>query len=192
MKKIIVLIVIVIAILIALKIFSIGTPVSVRPLSPKAEGLSFYEMIKQDGTHDGIVGVRLPDSASEVHGHQGFLKVKDEPEDDRLTKCSWVVAALPRSDFYDLVEQLGLEKRRDLLKFWPLALECTAVDDFKVLWKVGNNVNNDTYYREEPTEETRRVFKYENGKFYVKKETRYRIFKDESGEERYIKLKKGK
>jgi len=168
MKKLIALIVIVFVIWGLVKLLGGSFSLSSKPSSNEDEVEVGFESI------EGIVGVPLPKTVTDIEG-------------DQLTNLNtgegtyWVVAKLPKEDFYNLVKQLELVQKPDLLEFWPEALEREPSpfedDEFNELWDVKNIVNEDTYFGEKRKEEetTYIVVKYENGKLYFKKS----IYKNE-------------
>jgi len=152
------------------KIIGVDFSVSFDSVTEEQDGgTELYDIWAKGGSYKDIIGASLPETAADVHASTltqgcrgGYI----------LPKCSWIVAKLPEEDFYDLVRKTGLASKPDLLEFWPKALDCHQ-EDFQQFWDVENVVNEHTYFGKESGEETWRVFKYENGKIYIKKVTRY-------------------
>jgi hypothetical protein len=166
------------------KIIKIDFSVSLGSITEEEDGgTAFYDIWTKGGSYKDIIGASLPDTATDAHGstltrgcHGGYI----------LPRCSWIVATLPKEDFYDLVEKIGLVRKPDLLEFWPKAFDCHQ-DDFQRFWDVQNVVNEDTYFGMESGEETWRVFKYEDGKLYIKKVTRFVTIGFANSQARYQK-----
>ena len=166
------------------KIIGIDFSVSLDSITEEEDGgMGLYEIWTKAGSYKDIIGASLPETATDVHGstltrgcHGGYI----------LPRCSWIVATLPEEDFYDLVEKTGLVSKPDLLEFWPKAFDCHQ-EDFQQFWGVENVVNEHTYFGKESGEETWRVFKYEDGKIYIKKVTRYVAIGFADGQARYEK-----
>ncbi|MBW8040214.1 MAG: hypothetical protein FVQ85_09470 [Planctomycetes bacterium] len=190
MKKLIVLLVVVVAILAVIKM--IGVDVSLSPESSqgdKDKGIYNPYQVTQEGNRPkDIIGMPLPKTAVNGRGPAGYLfgPNTDEPT---TYKLNWLVVKIPREDFYTMVERLGLIKKPDLLEIWPEAFEC-EFDKFDKFWDLKKSITEDTYFIEDLDEETYRVFKYENGNLYVKKSTTYLAFRSETNELLYKKAKK--
>jgi len=181
MKKLVVIIVIVAVIFVILKIIGVNTSLSLRRSSHKRKGWkSDYKVLMEDNTCEDIIGTSLPGTSSDIHTQAFFYMRSGE-------KYNWVVASMPKEDFYDLVEELNLKQKPDILEVWPEAfgLQCGHSDPtgFSIykFWDVRNTVNDNTYYWEAPEEQTRTAFKYENGKLYIRKITKYIGVRDEKG-----------
>jgi len=184
MRKLIAVIVIVLVIWGILKLIGIDTSVTLKSVTGKEKGgKSLYEIWAEGNSYEDIIGVPLPEGATDAHASN---HTEPYPGGKIVSKYSWVVAKLPKEDFYDLVDQLDLIKRPDLLEFWPEAFDCHQ-DEFIKFWDVQNVPNEDTYFGEGPEKETYRVFKYENGKVYIKKITKYIFVGFSNGKERYEK-----
>lgn len=178
MKKLIVLIVAVVVIWIVLKM--IGIDLSVL-LSPNKDDAGEKKKLTPDYIiGEYMPGVSFPESATDVH-----MDIWSEVHN----KSFWIVAKLPKEDFYYLVEQLKLTKKPDLLEFWPKAfdLEQRRIVEF---WDITNQDNEDTYYGEDPEVEASAAAKYENGKIYFRTKVSYVIVQDENGQYRYAGRKK--
>lgn len=96
----------------------------------------------------------LPPSASDIHAS------------DRAGMFGgdyYVSAAMSRGEYQQLVRQLGLRRRRDLLDYWPSAL---AAHDTP-WWAVSAINDEDTYFGDSETS-TYIVTRYENGRLYLK------------------------
>ncbi len=111
MKKIISVVVAVVVIWVGLKMVGVDLSVSLSPNKDEASE-------KKKLSPDNIIGVYMPNvsfpkNATDIHC--------DQWNADRVSY--WIVAKLPKQDFYDLVEQLELKQRPDLLEFWPDAFD---------------------------------------------------------------------
>jgi len=168
MKKMIGLIVVVVVIWGTLRMLGINFFVSWR--TPSAR-LSDAWKSSKDKTIEDIIGAPLPKSATNIHrGSTNY------PQRYRIKTAIWITAKLPKEDFYELVTLLELEKRADLLDFWPDAFECSQnafYERLDTFWHLTGVVTEDTYYGEKAEEDTCMVFKYENGQLYIKKLTTY-------------------
>jgi len=178
MKKIIAVVAAVVVIWVGLKMIGVDLSVS---LSPNKDDVGE----KKKFTPDYIIGeympgVSFPESAIDIH-IDGWSEVHN--------RSYWIVAKLPKEDFYNLVEQLKLTKKPDLLEFWPkaLSLEQRRIVEF---WDVTNQDTEDTYYGEDPEVEASAAAKYENGKIYFRTKVSYVIVQDENGQYRYAGRKK--
>lgn len=191
MKKLIALIVVVVVIWIGLKM--VGVDISLSPESSqgdKDKGVYYpYELSQEGNKSKDIIGMSLPKTAFDVHGPV-FHIFNSNSNDPTTYKANWLVAKIPREDFYTMVERLGLIKEPDLLEIWPAAFEC-EFDKFEKFWDLEKTVTGDTYFIKALDEETYRLFKYENGKLYIKKSTAYLGFIDKNREFMYRKVKKG-
>ncbi len=190
MKKLIVLIVVVIIILVVFKM--IGVDVSLSPessQSDKDKGIyNPYQVMQEGNKPKDIIGMSLPKTAVDGRGPVGYFFSPNNNEPTKY-KVNWLVVKIPREDFYMMVERLGLIKEPDLLEIWPEAFQC-EFDKFDKFWDLEKTITEDTYFAEDPDEETYRVFKYENGNLYVKKSTTYLSFRSEENEVLYKKVKK--
>jgi hypothetical protein len=190
MKKPIAVIVVIVVVLIVLKM--IGIDVSLSPESSqgdKDKGIyNPYQVMQEGNKSKDIIGMPLPKTATDVRGPAGYL-FGPNTEEPTTYKVNWLVAKIPKEDFYTMVERLGLIKKPDLLEIWPEAFEC-EFDKFDKFWDLEKTITEDTYFIEDPDEETYRVFKYENGNLYVKKSTTYFSFRSEKNEILYKKAKK--
>lgn len=190
MKKIIAVVVAVVVVWVVLKM--IGVDVSFSPESSqgdKDKGVYYpYELSQEGNKSKDIIGMSLPKTAVDVRGPVFYIF---NPNSNKPTtyKVNWLVVKIPREDFYKMVERLGLIKKPDLLEIWPEAFEC-EYDKFDKFWDLEKTITEDTYFIEDPDEETYRVFKYENGNLYVKKSTTYLHFISEKRESLYRKVKK--
>ena len=79
----------------------------------------FSQVPEESWTYEDILGVPFPDSATEVKGYTEFRWQRYTGE-----RSSSVIATLPKEDFYDLVEQVDLIKKPDLIESWPDAFNC--------------------------------------------------------------------
>jgi len=177
MKKIIAVVVAVVVIWVGLKMIGVNLSLSSSPSKDDASE-------KKKVTPDNIIGeympgVSFPEGADEVH--------IDVWNGDRISY--WIVAKLPKEDFYHLVEQLRLTKKPDLLELWPKAfdLEQPRIAEF---WDMTSQDNEDTYYGEHPEVEASAAAKYENGKTYLRTIATYIVVEDEDGKYRYDGIKK--
>jgi hypothetical protein len=131
----------------------------------------FYELL-YDISHEEILGCKIPKSATNIRGYIDF------------TSSIWqgfFIARLSEKDFHFIVNKLSLDQEEDLLEKWPDAFNCRDVDFREKYWSVTNEINQYTYYYEYPHEMTRLLAKYEDGKLYFKRETKYINFADEGG-----------
>jgi len=176
MKKLIVLIVAVVVILIVLKTIGVDTFVSFNSKHENNSGwIGDYELATGSNTPEDIVGFSLPRAASDIHTF-----ASTEFSNDMKYKYNWLTALIPKDDFDNLISHIDVVYKPDLIHVLPDALICNA-DEFRQHWKVSNNINKDTFWGEDQNEETYRVFKYENGKMYIKKTTKYIVNKDDKG-----------
>ena len=161
-KKIIVLIVVVVVIVVLLKALHIEFPSSKKQTANKDNDVvkSWYEISEERFTFENVLGVSLPETAINKHGYGTFIANVGK----EANKIFWVVATLPKEDFYALVGKLNLQKKSDLLKFWPDAFSCQEENFTTKYWDAKSSVNNETYYREDVEYQTQMVLKYENGK----------------------------
>ena len=178
MKKLIALIVAVVVIWVVLKMIGVDLSVSLSPDKNEASK-------KKRLTPNYIIGeympsVLFPESATDIH-----MDIWSEVHN----KSFWIVAKLPKEDFYNLVEQLKLTPKPDLLEFWPkaLSLEQRRIVEF---WDITKQSNEDTYYGEHTEVEASAAAKYENGKIYFRTKVSYVITQDENGQYRYAGRKK--
>ena len=85
----------------------------------------------------------------------------------------WIVAILPKEDFYSVVKELELTEKSNLMEIWPQAfyLEFSQGMD-TTSWNTENVANEDTFFSDktDKKEKTRISAKYENGKLYFKKD----------------------
>ena len=171
MKKLIILIVIVVIIVILVKTFYIEFPSSKEQTSNKDNNAakSWYEISEERFTFEKMLGVSLPEATTDKHGYVNFTATVGK----EAKKLFWVVATLPKEDFYALVGKLNLQRTSDLLKFWPDAFSCRVEKFAEKYWDVKNSVNDETYYGEDPEYRGQMVIKYEKGKIYFKKEVIY-------------------
>jgi hypothetical protein len=192
MKKIIGIVIAVVVILIVLKMIGIDVSLSPEPShTVEEEGKKVYypyELSQEGNKSKDIIGMPLPKTATDVHGPVFYI-FNPNSNEPTTYKLSWLVAKIPKEDFYALVEKLGLIRKPDLLEVWPEALEC-EYDKFNRFWDLQKTVTEDTYFIEDPDEETYRLFKYENGNLYVKKSTTYIAFKSKENEILYKKAEK--
>jgi hypothetical protein len=190
MKKLIGLIVVVVVIWVVLKM--IGGDVSLSPESSqgdKDKGVYYpYELSQEGNKSKDIIGMSLPKTTFDVHGPVFYI-FNPNSNDPTTYKANWLVAKISREDFYTMVERLGLTKEPDLLEVWPEAFEC-ELDKFDKFWDLEKTITEDTYFMEDPDEETYRLFKYENGSLYVKQSTTYLSFRSEKNEVLYKKVKR--
>jgi hypothetical protein len=103
----------------------------------------------------------------------------------------WVVAKLPKEDFYLLIEQLGLRERPDLLGFWPDAFDLKQ-GWMKEHWDLEITASEDTYYGDHSEKEVSIAMKYEHGKIYLRTIATYVLVQDENGKYSYDGIKKRK
>jgi len=171
MKKIIGLIVAVAVIWVVLKIIGVDFSQFLSSEKKDADGKTLTGFLQEGTTYEDIIGVPLPKSATDIHGYIFMRHERYTGEEN-----SSVVTTLPKEDFYDLVEQLGLIKKPDLLEIWQEAFGFrpgSAFEDedhwFRKFWDVENTTNEDTFYSEIAEEQTYTAVKYENGKLYFKK-----------------------
>jgi hypothetical protein len=173
-KKLVVLIIIVVILIGLFKVLGIDTSIFSKSKKNKdATWQSSYEVMTENNSYEDIIGAPLPQSADDIHAQVYFYS-------DRGHKCSWIVAKLGKEEFHYLTEQLHSVNQSNLIDIWPEAFSC-QIEEFNRFWDLSNIVDEFTFYREEPLEATRRMFKYENGKLYVKKVTRYITSSDENG-----------
>jgi hypothetical protein len=149
---------------------------------------SWLEIIEERYTYHQIIGAPLPETATQkkaqVHFNISIGKAFN-------TEYFFFVSTMPQNDFYALVEQLGLEVKPDLLEIWPEALDC-SIKQFAENWTVTAEVDDNTFYGEDPVDEAIMLMKYENGKMYFKKEFTYiTTVRTEDNELLYRKAKRG-
>ena len=177
MKKIIAGVVVVVVIWVGLKMIGVDLSVS---LSPNKDEVSEKKKLSPDN----IIGLYMPDvsfpkSATDIHC--------DQWNADRMSY--WIVAKLPKQDFYDLVEQLELKQRSDLLEFWPDAFDLKQ-GWMRKYWDLEKIANEDTYHGDHPEKEASIAIKYESGKIYLQTIVTYIVVQDENGNYRYDGIKK--
>jgi hypothetical protein len=185
MKKVIIYIAAIIAIWAVLKMVSIDSFMSFNTKQKDDNGwIDDYDLATSNNTPEDIIGFSLPGSVSDVHtfGTMEFFN-------DLKYKYNWLTASIPEDDFDNLINQINAIYEPDLLQILPDALKCN-VDDFKKHWNMSNNINEDTFLCEDQSEETYRVFKFENGKMYIKKITKYNVSQDNDGVLIYKKMLK--
>lgn len=190
MKKLIGLIVAVVVIWIILKMIGLDFSQFLSSGKKDADGRTLVGFLQESMTYEDIVGVPLPKSATDIHGRI-YMRLQRYTGEEN----SSVVAALPKEDFYDLVEQLRLIKKPDLLEIWPEAFECQPGSPFEEkdhwfykFWDVEHAANDDTYYSEIPEEEIYTAVKYENGKLYFKKLIIYIKIHEKDGDIHFEKI----
>jgi len=186
MKKLIVLVVAILVIWAIIKLLG-GTSFVSSNSSTAEEHNNWkgtYEVTTENNTLRDIIGSPLPKTASNIHSQAYFYMSSGD-------KCNWVVASIPKEDFYDLVEELELTRKPNLLELWPEAFDC-QIQEFNKFWDVTNIVNKDTYFGEDTDFEACVMFKYENGKLYVKKITRYITSTNKNGMVVHKKAEKNK
>ncbi len=182
MKKLIALIVVVVVIWGGLKMIGVDTFVSLKSDSSKDDNTPkyAYELVS-NVTYEDIMQCRFPKSASNSHGNVQFH--------DGLWEGT-VVADLPAYDLPKITEELNLVLTSNILKIWPKAFDCKEGSFKDKFWNVSSENNNNTYYFEHPAELTRIVLKYENGKIYFKRETKYSMMPGEGGTTLHKKIEK--
>ena len=182
MKKLIALIVAVVIIWVVLKM--IGVDFLLFRSSDKKDdsGKTLTGFLQKPTTYKDMIGAPLPKTATDIHTHVSMRELRHIAVEN-----NWLVARLPKEDFYDLVERLKWNRNRGLLKSWPQAFDC-QVDKFKKFWDATNTINEDTYYMEKPEEEIYIAAKYKSGKLYFKKTRTYAITLDENGNISYEKI----
>ncbi len=176
MKKAIFLVASIIAIWIIFKMMGIGFSTSLNTKHKESNGwIGDYELAMSGNNPENIIGLSLPEAASDVqtYGHMEF-------KNDLKYKSNWLIASIPKKDFDDLIHRVAAVYNPHLLKVLPNAIDCHA-DEFRSHWKVSNSINKDTFWQEAKDEETYRVFKYENGKMYIKKIVEYNVGTDDEG-----------
>jgi hypothetical protein len=190
MKKIIALIVAILVIWIVLKLIGVNFSLFWSTDKKDESGKTLTGFLQKRTTYEDIIGIPLPESATDIHGLIYMHEERYTGEEN-----SSIVAQLPKEDFYDLVEKLNLTKKPDLLKIWPEAFECrpgsTFEDEehwFYKFWDVEKIVNEDTFYSEIPEEETYTAMKYEKGKFYFKKLTVFIKIHEKDGTVHFEKI----
>lgn len=190
MKKLIALIVVVVIIWIILKMIGVDFSQFLSSEKENSSGKTLTGFLQKSMTYEDIIGVPLPKNASDIHGRI-YMRLQRYTGEEN----SSVVAALPKEDFYDLVEQLGLIKKPDLLEIWPEAFECQPGSPFEEkdhwfykFWDVEHVANEDTYYGEIPEEEMCIAAKYENGKLYFKKLIIYIKIHEQDGDVHFEKI----
>lgn len=191
MKKLIGLIVAVVVIWIVLKMIGLDFSQFLSSEKKDGDGKTLVGFLQERTTYEDIIGVPFPKSATDIHGYILMHEERYTGEEN-----SSVVAALPKEDFYDLVDQLGLIKKPDLLEIWPEAFECRPGSPFEdedhwfdKFWDIEHIANEDTYCWEKPEEEIYIAAKYENGKLYFKKLIIYiKLHDNETGVTRFEKI----
>ncbi len=183
MKKLIALIIILLLVIVGLLKIA-GVDFSLLSSSDKKDSgrKTLTGFLQKPTTYEDMIGGSLPKAATDIHTHVSMRELRYIAVEN-----NWLVARLPKEDFYDLVERLKLNRNRDLLKSWPQAFDC-QVDKFKKFWDVTNTINEDTYYVEKPEEEIYIVAKYKSGKLYFKKTRTYAMTLDENGNISYEKI----
>lgn len=170
MKTVLVLIVIVIAITVGYVMFS-GDKSAPRFLGGDESSLlanhegpiDSYDISLADNiTVYDIVGCYLPYSATSMHGHIDFTS---------LLWKGYVVADIPETDFFSVVDKLKLVEKPNLVDLWPEAFECSK-DEFKY-WDISDSTDGQIYYLEDQNVETYIAVKYIDGKMYLKRQTEY-------------------
>ena len=185
MKKVIIFVVVIIAIWAILKMIGIDSFVSFNTKHKDNNSwIGDYELATSNNSLEDIIGFSLPGSASDVQtfGLMEFLN-------DLKYKYNWLTASIPKDDFDNLIDQIEVVYEPDLLQVLPDALGCNA-GEFRQHWRVSDSVNEDTFLGEDQSEETYRVFKYENGKMYIKKISKYLVSQDDKGKLIYKKMLK--
>lgn len=190
MKKLIALIVAVVVIWIVLRMVGLDFSQFLSPEKKDADGKTLTGFLQERTTYEDMIGAPLPKSITDIKGYINMNEKRYTAEEN-----SSVVATLLKEDFYDLVDQLGLIKKPDLLEIWPEAFKCRPGSPFEdedhwfdELWDVENAANDDTYYWENPEEEVYIAAKYENEKLYFKKLRIYIATLDKHGTIRYEKI----
>lgn len=132
--------------------------------------VSSYDITLVDGiTVNDIAGCYLPDSATGMHGRIDFTN---------LTWKGYVVAEIPKDDFYKVVDKLELVEKPDILESRPDAFEYSS-DDFKY-WDITDSPEGKMYYFEDQEVETYIAIAYIDGKMYLKRQTRYTLAETDS------------
>lgn len=129
------------------------------------EWISTYEVAIEGNELVEVVGAELEDIASNINAQSHF-------DMSSGNKYNFVVADMQKEEFRSLVGGLGLHQKSDLLSYWSAALDC-EIEEFQKQWKVMKSADENTYYSETPSQAIRKVFKYDNGKIYIKKVTKY-------------------
>lgn len=185
------LIVIVAIVIILIKMFYVKFPSSKEQTSAEDNDVvkSWYEISEERFTFEKMLGVSLPEATTDKHGYVNFTATVGK----EAKKLFWVVATLPKEDFYELVGKLNLQKTSDVLKFWPDAFSCRVEEFAEKYWDVKRSVNDETYYGEDNKYRGQMVIKYEKGKIYFKKEIIYvEAGTDEDGSTVYKRSKRSK
>jgi len=190
MKKLIALIVAVVVIWIVLKMIGVDFSLFLSSDKKDGSGKTLTGFLQERTTYEDIIGVPFPKSATDIYSRI-YMRLQRYTGEEN----SSVVARLPKEDFYDLVEKLGLIKKPDLLEIWPEAFECQPGSPFEEkdhwfyeFWDVEKTANEDTFYNEIPEEETYTAMKYENGKLYFKKLTIFIKIHEKDGDVHFEKI----
>lgn len=186
MKKIIALIVVVVAILSVFKMIGTDTSVpikSFRSRFDKDKAFDNYDLcLSDDITYKDIIGYTLPESVENIRAQITFY--------NNIWK-GFLVAAVPEDIFNILIEKLELQKEPELLELWPEAFECKESTFKSRYWDSHQISEGEIYYFEHAEEETRIAVLYGNEKFYFIKETKYvSVGKDGRGIDLYEKAKR--
>ena len=126
MKKIIAVVVAVVVIWVGLKMIGVDLSVS---LSPKKDESGQKKKLTPDNIiGEYIPGVSFPKSATDVHcdqwpAYHDYTDASGNYYESVREQNFWVVSEIPKEEFYNLVEQLKLTRRPDLLEYLPEALE---------------------------------------------------------------------
>jgi hypothetical protein len=193
MKKLIALIVVVVAVIVFLKIMGADSSVS----SPDKQKTSKVtgEFLTNDykfWTYEDIIGFSLPKSASEIH-HKKYMvthmKASDIFKDNLSTKYvyCWIVANLPEEDFEILAEEQGLKEMPNLLKSQPDILQLYEDVSF-ANWDIKNSTIKNVYFKQSTDYEEYISCTYKTGKVYIKKVITYIQYVDDEKKWHYEKV----
>ncbi|MEO8352447.1 MAG: hypothetical protein ABI680_11995 [Chthoniobacteraceae bacterium] len=102
-----------------------------------------------------MIGIPLPSSATDIRAS------------DRAGMFGgdyYVSAAISRNEYQQIVSQLGLRRRADLLEFWAVALRA-----YDTPWWTVSSVNDADTYFGDSEESCYIVTRYEDGRIYFKR-----------------------
>jgi hypothetical protein len=90
------------------------------------------------------------------------------------------ISNFSEEEFFDLIEQLALEKSPDLFEFWPDAFYYENIKDVLYFngWDVTTTPNEYTYYGENPAKQIDMVARYENDKAFFRTNAKVKLVVD--------------
>jgi hypothetical protein len=190
MKKLVISLAVICAVLIMAAIFLSGDGDGLLPSKSLPYGIALSEEgfnVKRLKLED-MLGAPFPDSTTDVDVAYYVLY---ELNISKITH--WVIAKMSVDDFTEFARQLDLYNEPNLLEHWPEALQwydSHPEHRYVKSWDLTNIVDANTYYGEGSTDEEYTAARYENGKLYLKKVVIYVKTKDESGNRHWEKAKK--